>query len=443
MDLWALSAVDAAAGIRSGKFSSEELVRSCLERIDALEPTVKAWAYLDPDHAITLAKKADESRASGIDPGPLHGLPVGVKDIIDTEDMPTECGTPLFEGRQPNRDARAVSLLRESGAVVMGKTVTTELAVYGPGKTTNPNDPTRTPGGSSSGSAAAVACGMVPVAVGSQTNGSVTRPASYCGAYGFKPTFGAISRHGVLSLSPPLDTLGVMARSVEDLALICEPLMAYDDRDAGMRLRPRGRLRAVAGSEPPVDPHLGFVRSPVWEEATDNCREAFAELTEFLGDGCDDVDLPRPFDQAIRWHRTVMYADLAKSFANLYESGRDRLTPVLREIIEEGQSCLAVDYNRALDMSSVLYAGLEQVFERYDAIITPAAAGEAPVGLDSTGNPVFATLWTYLGVPAVTMPLLQGENGMPIGVQLVGRRNDDARLLRTARWLSEKVAKAE
>ena len=253
MDLWALSAVDAAKGIRGGKFSSEDMVRSCLARTDELEAEVKAWTYLDPDHALTLARKADEARASGIDTGPLHGVPVGVKDIIDTEDMPTECGTPLLEGRQPNRDARVVSLLREAGAVVMGKTVTTELAMYGPGKTTNPHDPSRTPGGSSSGSAAAVACGMVPLAVGSQTNGSIIRPASFCGAYGYKPTFGTISRHGVLALSPPLDTLGVMARSIEDLALAAESLMAFDDRDSGMRLRPRALLRTVATSEPPVD----------------------------------------------------------------------------------------------------------------------------------------------------------------------------------------------
>ncbi|HEY5700921.1 MAG TPA: amidase family protein, partial [Gammaproteobacteria bacterium] len=228
--------------------------------------------------------------------------------------------------------------------------------------------------------------------------------------------------------------------SIDDLALIAEQLMAFDGRDSSMRLRPRPRLRATASSEPPVDPRFIFVRSPVWNQANADCQEAFSELVEFLGEGCDEVELPQPFNEAVRWHRTIMYADLAKSFSNLYHTGKDQLTATLRDMIEEGQTTLAVDYNRALDMASVLYAGLERVFDRYDAIITPATTGEAPVGLDSTGSPVFCTLWTYLGVPAVTLPLLRGQSGMPIGVQVVGLRNDDARLLRTARWLADKVA---
>ncbi len=442
MDLWTLSATEAALGIRNGEFSSQDLVGACLKRIDELEPTLGAWAYLDPDHALQLARGADESRASGAGTGPLHGVPVGVKDIFDTRDMPTECGTPVFAGRQPNVDAQAVSLLREAGAIVIGKTVTTEVAAYAPGKTANPIDPTRTPGGSSSGSAAAVAAGMVPLAIGSQTNGSMIRPGSYCGVYAYKPTFGAMSRRGVLAQSRPLDTLGVFARTVEDLALIAEPLMAYDERDPDMMLKAQPRLCSEVSAEPPVEPHLGFVKSPVWDQASDDCQETFAELAEFLGEGCDEVALPAPFENAVRWHRTVMYADFAKSFATLYETGKQRLSDVLCGMIEEGQSCLAVDYNRAIDMADVLNAGLDQVFERYDAVITPAATGEAPVGLESTGSPVFCTLWTFFGVPAITLPRLTGRDGMPIGVQLVGRRNDDARLLRTARWLAEKVANA-
>jgi Asp-tRNA(Asn)/Glu-tRNA(Gln) amidotransferase A subunit family amidase len=439
MELYELSATDAARRMHAGEMTSEELTRACLTRIEAMEPAVQAWTYLDPERALDQAREADASRHAGADPGPLHGLPVGVKDIFDTRDMPTECGTPLYSGRQPNADSRVVSLLREAGAVLMGKTVTTELAMYTPGKTTNPHDATRTPGGSSSGSAAGVAAYMVPLALGSQTNGSVIRPASYCGVYGFKPTFGSISRRGVLGLSSAVDTMGVFARSVEDLALVAEPLFAYDEWDTRMRVKARPHLVAAAASEPPVRPALAFVKSPVWKHAEEDTRGAFAELVEILGDDCDQVDLPEPFERAVDLHRTIIYADMAKNLAHLYDSGRERLSDAMCAMIEEGRKILAVDYNGALDMIDVLYAGLEQVFERYDAIVTPATAGEAPVGLDSTGSPIFCTLWTLLGVPAVSLPLLQGSNDMPMGVQLVGPRNDDARLLRNARWLERRV----
>ncbi len=434
-----LNATEAARQIRNGHLSSEDLVRACLECIDHDEQTVQAWMHIDPEYAVQQARQADEFRQTGADLGPLHGVPVGVKDIFDTYDMPTECGTPLFAGRQPTDDAHAVAALREAGAIILGKTVSTELAVYFPGKTTNPNDPARTPGGSSSGSAAAVAANMVPLALGTQTNGSMIRPASFCGVYGFKPSFGAISRYGVLSLSRALDTVGVFARCVEDLALVTEPLIGFDERDPATRLRARPHLVAAAISEPPLAPNLAFIKSPVWEQADADTRGAFTELADFLGDHCDEVELPGLFNSAVGWHRTIMNADLAKSLGRLHEDGKDKLSAKLQEMIEEGQSCLALDYNRALDMIDVLYAGLEQVFDRYDAIITPATTGEAPLGLESTGDPIFCTLWTLMGLPAVSLPLLQGSNDMPIGVQLVGARNDDARLLRTARWLDQRV----
>ncbi|MGF1610794.1 MAG: amidase [Kiloniellales bacterium] len=431
---------EAAEQIRAGRITSSELVRDCLKRIEAVDGEVRAWAFLDPDYALQQARRADEAHAAGIDLGPLHGVPVGVKDIIDTGDMPTECGTSFHAGRRPNRDATVVALLRQAGAVIMGKTVTTELAVYSPGKTRNPHDPERTPGGSSSGSAAAVAAGMVPVALGTQTNGSVIRPAAFCGVYGFKPTHGAISRHGVLEQSRPLDTVGVFARSVADLALLAEPLTVYDDRDPDMRPVGRPRLVATAAEEPPLEPILAFVRSPVWDRAGPDTQAAFGELVEFLGARCEEVTLPQSFDSAVRWHRTIFCADLAKSFQDFYERDRSMLSANLRELIEEGQRCLAVDYNRAMEWRDVLYHGLGEVFERYDAILTPAAPGEAPKGLESTGDPIFCTLWTFCGTPAVTLPLLVGEGGLPIGVQLVGKRGHDGRLLRTARWLARAVA---
>ncbi len=435
-----LSAVEAARRLRDGALTSEQLVGACLERIEEAEPEVQAWAHLDPEHALEQARGLDAARQAGTARGPLHGIPVGVKDIFDTRDMPTENGTVLDEGRQPTRDCTVAGRLREAGAVIMGKTVTTELAVFTPGKTHNPHTPAHTPGGSSSGSAAAVASNMVPLAVGSQTNGSIIRPGAYCGVVGYKPTLGQISRHGVLAQSHHLDTVGVYGRTVEDVALIGDVLSAYDDRDPDMQPRSRPRLAETAVAEPPLDPILAFVKSPVWDQAEEDAKEAFAEIAEFLGEGCDEVELPEPFAKAVELHGTIMLGDFAKSFAGYYERGADQLSARLRGMIEEGQRVLAMDYNRAVDWVEVLNAGLDEVFERYDAILTPAATGEAPAGLESTGSPVFCTLWTYCGTPAVTLPLLAGANGLPIGVQLVGRRGDDARLLRTARWLARRVA---
>jgi Asp-tRNA(Asn)/Glu-tRNA(Gln) amidotransferase A subunit family amidase len=437
-----LGAVAAARQIREGKISSDELTRACLARIEAREPEVQAWAFLDPEHALRQARAADEWRKRGRPLGPLHGLPVGVKDIIDTADMQTENGTVLHAGRRPRQDATLVSLLRAAGAVILGKTVTTELAVYAPNKTRNPHNLEHTPGGSSSGSAAAVADGMVPLAIGTQTNGSVIRPASFCGVYGFKPSHGLIPRTGVLAQSPPLDTVGVMAASLEDLALLAEPLMAFDAKDSASRPCARPNLLDSLSEAPPVPPKLAFVRSPVWDQAEEDAKAGFAELVEALADQVEDVELPSAFQDAIELHRSVMEADLAKSFAREYERGRDRLSARLREMIERGQEIRAVDYNRAVQRIAALNAALAEVFGTYDAILTPAAPGEAPKGLGSTGSPIFCTIWTFCGTPAVTLPLLTGASGLPIGVQLVGEKGDDARLLRTARWLIETVRRS-
>lgn len=431
-----LHAIDAARGIREGLFSSEELVQSCLDHVRAVDEKVRAWAFLDPEHALQQARAADEWRLEGRAVGALHGVPVGIKDIIDTHDMPTEDGTVLHAGRMPDRDATLVARLREAGAVIMGKTVTTELATYAPGKTRNPHAPDHTPGGSSSGSAAAVAAGMVPLAVGTQTNGSVIRPAAYCGVFGFKPTFGLISRHGVLRQSRWLDQIGVFARCVEDLALIAEPLIGFDENDPDTRPVARLPLLATATQDPPLRPWLAFVKTPMWEQAEKETQEAFAELVEHIGERVEEFEFPAQFRQAIEWHRTIMEADIAKSFAAEYERGADKLSASLRGQIERGRRVPAVDYNRALDRIPALNGALNELFEqRCDVIVTPATTGTAPRGLDSTGDPVFCTLWTLCGMPTVTLPLMRGENGLPLGVQLVGRRGDDARLLRTARWL--------
>lgn len=431
---------DTIAALREGAVSALDVTESCLARIDEVDPDIQAWAFLDPEHARSQARALDEARADGRPLGPLHGIPVGVKDIFDTNDMPTEDGTVLHAGRRPVHDCTAVALLREAGAVIMGKTVTTELALFTPGKTHNPHDHNRTPGGSSSGSAAAVASGMVPLALGSQTNGSVIRPASFCGVVGYKPTHGLISRRGVLSLSRTLDHVGVFAGSVSDAAYLAEILTAYDSEDGDMIPRARPQLDRMAAEEPPLPPKLAFAKTPAWQKAEEDTRDAFAELVEMLGENVVEVELPPVFENVWELHRTIQDAEVAVNFAPEYEQGREQLSPRLREIIEHGQQVLAGDYIRALARIPLLNITLGEIFERYDAILTAAAPGEAPLGIDATGDPVFCTAWTLLGTPAITLPLLRGSNGMPIGAQLVGMRGNDGRLLRTARWLSEFVA---
>jgi Asp-tRNA(Asn)/Glu-tRNA(Gln) amidotransferase A subunit family amidase len=439
MSLCALSLSDAAADIREGRITSVELVGACLERIAEVDGQVQAWTFLDRDHALRQAEAADDHRRHGRALGPLHGVPIGIKDIFDTGDMPTEFGSPLWAGRTPRRDAFAVARLRAAGAVIMGKTVTTEYAYFNPGKTRNPHDPGRTPGGSSSGSAAAVAAHMVPGAIGSQTNGSVIRPAAFCGVVGFKPTHGLIPRSGALLLSRTLDHVGVFARTVADVALLAETLAGFDEEDADTRPVAHPPFVDVAASEPPLPPRFAFVRSPAWKHADPVTSEAFGELVETLGQAAAEVEIGQSFDRALDMHRTVMEVEMAHNFHRDFEKGADKLSPVLRQLIERGRLYPAIEYTRAVAGSAPLNQILDSVFDEYDAILTPAAPGEAPRGLDSTGNPAFCTMWTYLGTPAVTLPLLQAESGMPLGVQLVGRRGNDARLLRTASWLARTI----
>jgi len=435
MSLGAWGIAEAAEHIREGRATSAELVADCLARIAEVDPRIEAWAYLDREHALRQAREADEHRRRGHAVGPLHGVPIGIKDIFDTADMPTELGSPIWAGRTPRSDAWAVAQLRAAGAVIMGKTVTTEYAYYHPGKTRNPRDPERTPGGSSSGSAAAVASFMVPGAIGSQTNGSVIRPAAFCGVVGFKPTHGLIPRSGALLLSRTLDHVGVFARSVEDAALLAEQIVGCDAEDPDTRPVARPPLARTAASEPPLPPRFAFVRTPAWKHAEPATVEAFGELVEALGEAAGEVELGAGFEPVVEWHRIVMDVEMAHNLHRDYQAGADKMSPALRQLIERGRGRLAVDYTRAVAAIGPLNEALGAVFDEYDAILTPAAPGPAPRGLSSTGNPVFCTTWTYLGAPAVTLPLLQSEDGLPIGVQLVGRRGNDARLLRTANWL--------
>ncbi len=440
-NLHSLSASDAVHLIRDGVIRSEQLVEACLARVRETDGKVQAWAFLDEHHALAQARAADEWRLEGRPTGPLHGVPVGVKDIFDTADMPTENGSVLHAGRTPSRDATVVAMLRAAGAVIMGKTVTTEFATRAPGKTRNPHEPEHTPGGSSSGSAAAVAAGMVPLAIGSQTNGSVIRPAAFCGVLGFKPTHGLIPRHGMFMLSRTLDQVGMFARTVADLALLAGQLVGYDERDPDTRPRARIPFAEVAAEDPPLPPMLAFVKTPHWERADVEMKEAFAELIEHLGDRVEEVELLPSAAEAWEWHRTIMEAEMAVNLEREWEKGRDRLSESLRAQIERGREVRAVDYQRAVARIRPIHESFVELFEqRYDAILTPAAPGTAPKGLASTGDPAFCTLWTLCGMPAVSLPLLRGTNGLPLGIQLVGPRDGDARLLRTARWLAARVA---
>lgn len=438
MDLVSLTTSAAADAIHRGEVSSLELVEACLARIAAREPEVQAWAYLDPDAARAQAHAADATRKTGKGVGPLHGVPVGIKDIIDTADMPTENGSPAFKGHQPERDAAAVAALRAAGAVIMGKTVTTELATLTPGKTRNPHNIKHTPGGSSSGSAAAVAAGMAPAALGTQTMGSVIRPAAFCGIHGFKPTYGTIPRQGVLTQAQSLDTVGVYGRSVADLALLIDVLAAYDPGDPGSYGGSRPKLAPIAAEPAPIAPLFALVRTRPWDEADPVTREAFGELREELGGQCVEIDLTHTFDAASMNARTVQRAEMAFNYGPLLDRAPELLSARLRGEIEEGRGISGPTYLAALAARDRLYRSAEELFLSYGPILAPAAPGPAPEG-EATGDPVFCAAWTYLGVPCVTLPLLEA-GGLPIGVQLIGARRDDGRLLRTANWLTRFAA---
>ena len=427
---------DLAAQIARGAVSARQVADHFLDQIEARDDEVMAFAHVDPERVRRQADALDAHRKSGRPLGRLHGLPVALKDIIDTADMPTENGTEIDAERRPERDAALVARLRRAGAVVLGKTVTTELAFMAPSETRNPHDLARSPGGSSAGSAAAVAAGMAPLAVGTQTGGSIIRPASYCGVVGVKPSFGLVPRTGVLAEATELDTIGPMARSVADAALLLDAMQGHDAGDPdSLDIAPLPCAATVAG-DPPARPLLAFVEMPGWEDADADVRGGFGELREALGEACDAVALPDLFAEAIPAQRTLQMVGIARHFARYGRAHAEALSPQLRDALAEGAAIPATEYLRARDWTRTLRAGLDRVFERYDAILCPAAPGEAPrLEEGTTGDPIFCSPWTLLGLPAVTLPLLTGDEGLPVGVQLVGRYLDDHRLLRTADWL--------
>ena len=433
-----LSVVEMVQSIQKGEITSEELVKSYIEQIKKKEKDVEAWEFFDEEFVLSQAKKLDSLHQSGKH-GDLHGIPVGIKDIFDTEDMPTTDGTEIHKKNPSLSDCTVVSKLKQAGAIIMGKTVTCELAYYSPGKTKNPHDLSRTPGGSSSGSAAAVASHMVPLAIGSQTNGSVIRPASYCGVIGYKPTKGLISRHLVLQISRALDQVGIFSNSIEDAALISEQIIGHDKQDPDTSLNPRPKLLAASRQKPPMEPLLAYIKLPFMDKLDEDVMEGFNEVKDELKGQINEIELPAGFDGIPDWHKIIMESDMARSFSEEYKKSKNKLSDKIVEAIERGMKYSSVEYNEAFSKIEVANAYFKQFFHDYDAILTPSACGEAPKGLKSTGNPIFCTIWTYCGMPSISLPLLQGKNNLPVGVQLVSSLYDDERLFRNASWLTSKI----
>ena len=417
-----LSAGEAARLIAAGRITSEELVRACLERIAQREPQVRAWSYIDPDYAIAQARARDRQPWRG----PLHGVPIAVKDVLDTADMPTEMGSEIFKGYRPLADAACVALARKAGAVIIGKTVTCELAGIAPRETMHPLDPTRTPGGSSSGSGAAVADHMVPVAFGTQTGGSVLRPAAFCGVVGYKPTYNTINRAGTKFAAEGVDTIGLIARTVDDMALVTD---ACIDRPPAP-LSPLGR-----------PPRIGLCRTYLWDSKaspeTKAAVESTAKRLQAAGATVTEFELTDEFTRLTAIREVVNNYERACGLAWEWAHHREKLSPQMTRTVELGLAAPHATYVEATRLSERCRGRLDQLMGKLDVLLAPAVNGEAPVGLHYAGDPAFQSLWTLLHVPTITLPLAKGPNGLPVGVQLIAKRWDDKVLLKTAKWVME------
>ena len=424
-DLNHLTATEAARRVAAGEITSEALVHACLERIAAREGAVGAWAWIDPGKALAAARAKDASEVSG----PLHGVPVAIKDIMPTFDMPTAYGSPIYATNQESADSACVALLRRAGAIVLGKTVTTEFAAATPGKTANPHNIAHSPGGSSSGSAAAVADFMVPLGLGTQTVGSTIRPAAYCGAVGFKPTYQALPFAGIKAQAETLDTLGLIARSVDDTALLSGVLA--------------GAPEAFAAPARTIPPRLAFCRTPHWPQAHPSTvkvmDEAIAMLRE-AGATIEEADLPETFAPALDAHWTIVCFEMARALAHEARAHRDGLSPRLAGLLDKGMAIPHAEYKAAIETARRSRTEAAPLLARYDALLTPSASGEAPEGLDSVNDLLFQRLWTVLHTPALTLPGFTGDKGLPVGIQLVGAWGTDAELLSVARWVEKRIA---
>jgi Asp-tRNA(Asn)/Glu-tRNA(Gln) amidotransferase A subunit family amidase len=413
------SASEAAAAIATGKLTSEALVSECLERVRQREDGVRAWAHIDAEAALAQARRRDRETPRSR----LHGIPVGVKDVIDTCDMPTEYGSPIYKGHRPVCDAACVAQVRELGGVILGKTVSTEFATRHPNKTRNPRNLEYTPGGSSSGSAAAVADGMVPVAFGTQTSSSIIRPAAFCGVIGYKPTFGLINRAGLKFLSESMDTLGTLTRSVADAALLVEELsgMPRTSFDTAATLRPR----------------IGFCRTPYWKEADAPTHAALTDAARRLaaaGAAVSDVELEDEFEALAQTQIEVSSYEFFRALTHERTRFPELISESLTARIAAGGKVTRTQYEAGTARTEGCRRRIADVFRDFDVLLAPSAPGEAPKGLERTGEPVFGLMWTLLGLPCMTIPCGNGPQGMPLGVQFVGRHGGDSALFRAAEW---------
>jgi Asp-tRNA(Asn)/Glu-tRNA(Gln) amidotransferase A subunit family amidase len=414
-----LPAWRAAELLTSRELSATDLMRACLDRVLERDADVRAFAHLDPDAALAQARALD----AGPIRGPLHGLPLGVKDLFDTVDMPTSYGSPIYADHHPKADAASVALCREAGALVLGKTVTTEFAYFQPGPTRNPHHLAHTPGGSSSGSAAAVADQMLPLALGTQTAGSVIRPAAYCGVVGYKPTIGRVSRAGVKSLSESLDTVGGFGRCVRDVSML------------GAVLSGDSRLSRLPRVEAP---RIALCRTPEWSRAAPDAQRAFDQAVSILSPAVAslaDIDLPRDLPDLVALQKAVMSFEMSRALSHERIWHRNSLSEQLRALLDEGIAIDGAEHSANLARTALAQRSVDALFDSCDVLMSPSATAEAPAGIDATGDPVFCRGWTLLGLPCVHLPVARGTNGLPTGIQLVGRFGDDYRLLAIAEWV--------
>ena len=423
-----LSAAQIAAKIAAGEVTAQAVVRDCIARIEARDGAVKAWVNFNPDLALAQARSLD----NGPRRGPLHGVPIGIKDIIDTFDLPTEMGSSIYRGHRPPADASCVALLRRAGAVILGKTVTCEFAGMAPGVTTNPHNAAHTPGGSSSGSAAAVADHMVPAALGTQTGGSVLRPSSYCGIFGFKPTYNTFNKMGVWPAADSIDTIGLHARSIDDLVLIADVL----------RMQAPQPLRKISSA-----PRIGLCRTEIWDSAQPETKAAVEDAAAALGKAgttVSEITLPAAFKGMHAVARsTINFVERAACMAFLWDTRRNDLSPQMRRYVEGGQKTTREEYIAAFRRLDECRALLSPIFDKVDALLVPCVPGEAPKGLEFTGDANMQAIWTALHTPSMTLPTHRGPNNLPVGIQIVGQRYEDDRLLACARWIWEKIGTPE
>jgi Asp-tRNA(Asn)/Glu-tRNA(Gln) amidotransferase A subunit family amidase len=422
-----LSATQAARLLARREMTAEQLTRACLDRIHEREPTVQAWTVVQADAALDRARQLDRGPIQGL----LHGLTLGVKDLFDTADLPTTYGSPIYAGYRPRADAASVSLCRQAGAVVLGKTVSTEFATFQPGPTRNPLNPAHTPGGSSSGSAAAVADYMSHLAFGTQTAGSIIRPAAFCGIVGYKPSFGHVTRAGVKSLSESLDTVGGFARTVDDVALLLAAL-THD--------------RRLLELDIDSAPRIGVFRGPLWASVDADAQttiESVAELLSRSGAHVSDAAFPNFFPDVLRLQQEIMAFEAFQALSHERYSSPDKISAALDELLTQGKNITFETHQRNLTAATFARQNIHETFNGFDALLTPGALGEAPTFESGTGDPVLCRSWTLLGLPCMQLPAGVGAAGLPVGVQLVGRFAADLGLFQTARWVEKQLQRSQ